>query len=78
MVEYHWHRLCKFTLTFASGNLFNLKLSCVVSLLGSELPQIINDSAVEVDSRSSDFWVLVAALKVNRHLLNFNYKKFLL
>ncbi|KAG6527192.1 hypothetical protein ZIOFF_009286 [Zingiber officinale] len=31
--------------------------------ISSELSQIINDSAIEVDSRSSDFWVLVAALK---------------
>lgn len=38
-------------------------------LLGSDLLQIVNDSAAEVDSKSSDFWVLVAALKVNTFLL---------
>ncbi|GAU31908.1 hypothetical protein TSUD_270930 [Trifolium subterraneum] len=31
--------------------------------INSELQQILNDSSVEVDSSSSDFWVLVAALK---------------
>ncbi|PKA52596.1 NEDD8-activating enzyme E1 regulatory subunit [Apostasia shenzhenica] len=31
--------------------------------IGSQLHQIIDDSAVEVNSASSDFWVLVAALK---------------
>ncbi|CAJ2654859.1 unnamed protein product [Trifolium pratense] len=31
--------------------------------ISSELQQILNDSSVEVDSSSSDFWVLVAALK---------------
>ncbi|CAL0333926.1 unnamed protein product [Lupinus luteus] len=31
--------------------------------ISSELQQIINDSSAEVDSSSSDFWVLVAALK---------------
>jgi hypothetical protein len=34
------------------------------TFLGSELQHILNDSSVEVDSSSSDFWVLVAALKV--------------
>jgi len=34
------------------------------TFLGSELQLILNDSSVEVDSSSSDFWVLVAALKV--------------
>lgn len=29
-----------------------------------ELQQILNDSSAEVDSNSSDFWVMVAALKV--------------
>lgn len=32
--------------------------------LGSELQQILNDNSAEVDASSSDFWVLVAALKV--------------
>lgn len=40
---------------------FSLKLFI---FLGSELQQILNDSSAEVDSSSSDFWVLVAALKV--------------
>lgn len=31
--------------------------------ISSELQQILNDSSAEVDSSSSDFWVLVAALK---------------
>ncbi|XP_021893763.1 NEDD8-activating enzyme E1 regulatory subunit AXR1-like isoform X4 [Carica papaya] len=31
--------------------------------ISSELQQIINDSCAEVDSNSSDFWVMVAALK---------------
>ncbi|KAL2328351.1 hypothetical protein Fmac_021778 [Flemingia macrophylla] len=31
--------------------------------ISSELQQILNDSSAEVDSNSSDFWVLVAALK---------------
>ncbi|RDY07202.1 NEDD8-activating enzyme E1 regulatory subunit AXR1, partial [Mucuna pruriens] len=31
--------------------------------ISSELQQILNNSSVEVDSNSSDFWVLVAALK---------------
>lgn len=31
---------------------------------GSELQQIISDSRSEIDSSSSDFWVMVAALKV--------------
>ncbi|KAK8954733.1 NEDD8-activating enzyme E1 regulatory subunit [Platanthera zijinensis] len=31
--------------------------------ISSQLHQIINDSAVEVNSASSDFWILVAALK---------------
>ncbi|RRT42591.1 hypothetical protein BHE74_00057458 [Ensete ventricosum] len=31
--------------------------------ISSDLLQIVNDSAAEVDSKSSDFWVLVAALK---------------
>jgi amyloid beta precursor protein binding protein 1 len=31
--------------------------------ISSELQHILNDSSVEVDSSSSDFWVLVAALK---------------
>lgn len=35
-----------------------------VGMLGSELQTIINDGSSEVDSGSSDFWVMVAALKV--------------
>lgn len=31
---------------------------------GSDLQQVIKDSCVEVDSDSSDFWIMVAALKV--------------
>lgn len=31
--------------------------------ISSELQQILNDSSAEVDSSSSDFWMLVAALK---------------
>ncbi|KAK4286268.1 hypothetical protein QN277_002847 [Acacia crassicarpa] len=31
--------------------------------ISSDLQQIVNDSSAEVDSNSSDFWVLVAALK---------------
>ncbi|KAJ7948152.1 NEDD8-activating enzyme E1 regulatory subunit [Quillaja saponaria] len=31
--------------------------------ISSDLQQIINDSSAEVDSNSSDFWVMVAALK---------------
>ncbi|CAJ1979051.1 unnamed protein product [Sphenostylis stenocarpa] len=31
--------------------------------ISAELQQILNDSSAEVDSNSSDFWVLVAALK---------------
>ncbi|KAK7312712.1 hypothetical protein VNO77_36795 [Canavalia gladiata] len=31
--------------------------------ISSELQQLLNDSSAEVDSNSSDFWVLVAALK---------------
>ncbi|KAK7342112.1 hypothetical protein VNO80_25055 [Phaseolus coccineus] len=31
--------------------------------ISTELQQILNDSSAEVDSNSSDFWVLVAALK---------------
>lgn len=34
------------------------------SISGSDLQQIINDSCAEVGSSSSDFWVMVAALKV--------------
>ncbi|KAI8032362.1 hypothetical protein LOK49_LG01G04030 [Camellia lanceoleosa] len=30
---------------------------------GSNLQRIINDSCADVDSNSSDFWVMVAALK---------------
>lgn len=37
--------------------------------LGSYLRQIINDAAVQVDSTSPDFWVLVSALKVKSFLL---------
>jgi hypothetical protein len=33
-------------------------------LLGDEIRQIIDDSSSEVNLSSSDFWVLVAALKV--------------
>lgn len=43
-----------------------LKLTSSISFLpGSQLRHIIEDSAVEVDSSSPDFWILVAALKVN-------------
>jgi hypothetical protein len=34
-------------------------------LLGDEIPQISDDSSSEVNLSSSDFWVLVAALKVS-------------
>ncbi|XP_073116178.1 NEDD8-activating enzyme E1 regulatory subunit AXR1-like [Elaeis guineensis] len=37
--------------------------------ISSHLCQIINDAAVQVDSTSPDFWVLVAALKVKSFLL---------
>ena len=33
-------------------------------LLGNEIRQIIDDNSAEVNSSSSDFWILVAALKV--------------
>lgn len=33
-------------------------------ILGSELQMIINDGSSEVNASSSDFWVMVAALKV--------------
>ncbi|GKV33154.1 hypothetical protein SLEP1_g41690 [Rubroshorea leprosula] len=32
--------------------------------ISTDLQKIINDSSAEVDSNSSDFWVMVAALKV--------------
>lgn len=35
---------------------------------GSDLKQIVDDSCAEVDSNSSDFWILVAALKVTEIL----------
>ncbi|XP_021629513.1 NEDD8-activating enzyme E1 regulatory subunit AXR1-like isoform X1 [Manihot esculenta] len=35
----------------------------------SDLQQIISDSCTEVDSNSSDFWVMVAALKVINYTL---------
>lgn len=31
---------------------------------GADLQQVINDSCAEVNSSSSDFWIMVAALKV--------------
>jgi hypothetical protein len=34
-------------------------------LLGDDIRQIIDDSSSEVNMSSSDFWVLVAALKVS-------------
>lgn len=34
------------------------------TFIGLESQQILNDSSAEVDSNSSDFWVLVTALKV--------------
>jgi len=37
--------------------------------IGTELKQILNDSSAEVDSNSSDFWVLVAALKVGASVI---------
>ena len=36
---------------------------------GSNLQWIINDSRADVDSNSSDFWVMVAALKVISQIL---------
>lgn len=39
------------------------------TFIGMELQQILNDSAAEVDSNSSDFWVLVAALKVGASVI---------
>ena len=35
-----------------------------IFLLGDDIRQIIDDSSSEVNLSSSDFWVLVAALKV--------------
>ncbi|GMP27250.1 hypothetical protein CsSME_00003322 [Camellia sinensis var. sinensis] len=35
---------------------------------GSNLQRIINDSRADVDSNSSDFWVMVATLKVHNNL----------
>jgi len=50
--------------------LFSLMLSLsVFGILGSDLLQIIHDSCSEVDSNSSDFWVMVAALKVRHYNL---------
>ncbi|KAK7342110.1 hypothetical protein VNO80_25053 [Phaseolus coccineus] len=37
--------------------------------ISTELQQILNDSSAEVDSNSSDFWVLVAALKVGASVI---------
>jgi hypothetical protein len=34
-------------------------------LPGNEIRQIIDDDSAEVNSSSSDFWILVAALKVS-------------
>jgi len=39
------------------------------TIIGTELQQILNDSSAEVDSNSSDFWVLVAALKVGASVI---------
>lgn len=36
----------------------------MLAIAGPSLQQIINDSCAEVNSNSSDFWVMVAALKV--------------
>lgn len=42
----------------------NTNLVHLVSLLGHELKQIIDESAAELHRSSSEFWVMVAALKV--------------
>lgn len=42
----------------------------------SQLRQIINDSAAEIDSTSPEFWVMVAALKVGA--LSWDISMFLL
>ena len=50
--------------------LFSLMLPLFVfGILGSDLLQIIHDSCSEVHSKSSDFWVMVAALKVRHYNL---------
>lgn len=45
-------------------------------LAGANLQKIIDDGGTEIDSNSSDFWVMVAALKVTCFFLeNTNRKK---
>jgi len=63
----------------------NSDLVNLVSLPGQELKQIIDDSAAELHHNSSDFWVMVAALKVvipslvcNIYSYSFNFDMVLL
>lgn len=41
-------------------------------LSGSNLQRILSDSCADVDSNSSDFWVMVAALKVSPSICSHN------
>lgn len=43
---------------------FLMSMNVFFQLIGSDLMQILNDNCAEIDSNSSDFWVMVAALKV--------------
>ncbi|KAJ8528388.1 hypothetical protein K7X08_022080 [Anisodus acutangulus] len=47
----------------------SFKLFSPQGIVGPNLQKIIDDSCTEVDSNSSDFWVMVAALKVCRYWL---------
>ena len=56
------------TLLSLTLNHTHTKIRWLIYLLfgipGSNLQRIINDSCADVDSNSTDFWVMVAALKV--------------
>ena len=51
------------TVNFTCKATYTIKFILIL-FPGSNLRQIIDDSHAEVDSSSSDFWVMVAALKV--------------
>ena len=51
------------TVNFTCKATYTIKF-ILIKFPGSNLRQIIDDSHAEVDSSSSDFWVIATALKV--------------